>query len=224
MMFALLALVAGLAGPAPAASAPPARLCGGADLVRGNVSMILRILNVPTDLHSPYVGARARNADGSYSLSVGYRPTKKGLGRPHIVHVDALAPFASEAEVRPLRLEWRAPGEAWTNPKHWSEPQRHFPKEEARYATNYRLGQGLPHPHGTEVLDNLAKGVRYEFRSVDEAGRVVASGSADYPPQRVMEEMYATARKQALARLKPCSTGRAPSIVPVAPPLPPERR
>jgi hypothetical protein len=217
-MFWLLSVAASLASSGPPVSAPPAKLCGGDDSSRGNVSMTLRILNAPTDLHSPYVGVRARSDDGSYTFSVGYRPTQQGLGKPHIVHVDALVHFASEADARPLRLEWRAPGEAWSNPRHWSTPQRHFPGEEARFSTNYRLGQGAPFPHGTEVLDDLARGVRYEFRMLDEAGQIVGTGAAVYPPGPDIEEMYASARKQALARLKPCDPAKGKAIVPVAPP------
>jgi hypothetical protein len=221
-MFVLLPLVATLAGLAAPASASPPPLCGGDDLVRGNVAMTLRILNAPADLHSPYVSVTVRNEDRSYRISVGYWPTRKGLGKPGIVHVYALIRFASEAEARPVRLEWRAPGETWTNsPAYWA-PQRFFPKEEPRFETSERLGQGPPLPHGTEVLDNLAKGVRYEFRSFDKAGQMVASGTVLYPPQRVMEEMYATARKSALGRLKPCDMGMGPPMVQTVPPAPPE--
>jgi hypothetical protein len=220
MMFALLSLMATFAGVVAPAPASPASLCGSADLSRGNVLMAVRILNAPADLHSPYVIVRARNEDGSYSLSVGYRPTEQGLGKPHNVHVDAKVRFASEAEARPLRLEWREPGGAWSIPVLWSTPQRHFPNEEARFSANYRMGQGEPFPHGTDVLDNMARGVRYEFRNLDEAGNVVSAGATDYPPQQVIDEMYATARRQAVARLRPCSTRQAPAVVPVAPPTP----
>ena len=216
-MFALLLLIATVAGVAAPAPASPAKFCGSADLSRGNLSMIVRILDAPADFNSPYVAVRAPNEDGSYSLSVGYRPTQRGLGKPHIVHVDVLVHFDSDAAARPLRLEWREPGGAWSDPVLWSSPQRHFPNEEARFRANYRLGQGEPFPHGTDVLDNMARGVRYEFRNLDQEGNVVSTGAADYPPQQVIDEMYATAKRQAAARLRPCPEGRAPPIVPAAP-------
>lgn len=219
-MSALLSLIVTVTGVVAPAPASPANLCGSADLSRGNLSMTLRTLNAPADLHSPYVSVRARNEDGSYSLSVGYRPTEQGLGKPHIVHVDALVHFTSDAEARPLRLEWREPGGAWSNPVRWSTPQRPFPSEETRFGANYRLGQGEPFPHDTDVLDNMARGVRYEFRNLDQAGSVVSAGTTDYPPQQVIDEMYATAREQAVARLRPCAVGQAPAVVPMAPSTP----
>ena len=203
-----------------AAPATPSKLCGGADLTRGRVSMTLRILNAPADFHSPYVHVRARNEDGSYSLSVGYRPTEQGLGRPHNVYVDALVGFASEAEVRSIRIEWREPGGTWSNRIMWSEPQRLFPNEEARFAADYRLAQGEPSPHTTEALDQMARGVRYEFRNLDQQANVVSTGAADYPPQQVIDEMYAVARAEAVARLKPCDTRQVPLVVQAAPPAP----
>jgi len=215
-MFALLtsALGASVAAQAPS---PLANLCGGSDLSRGNVTMAVRILNAPADLHSPWVHVRARNEDGSYSLVVDYRPTEQGLGRPHMVHVDALVSFASDAEARPVRFEWREPGEAWLSPASWTTPQRHSPNEEARFRANYRMGQGEPLPHGTGVLDDVARGVRYEFRNLDQEGHVVSTGVADYPPQQMIEDMYAVAKRQAVARLRPCPTGQVPVIVPAAP-------
>lgn len=216
-MFAPLSLMATVAAVVAPAPASPAALCGGDDLSRGNVSMTLRIMDAPADFHSPDVGVRARNEDGSYSFSVGYRPTEHGLGRPHIVHVDILIGLAGNAEARPLRLEWRAPGEAWSTRPNWSTPRRPFPREQPRFGANYRLGQSGPHAHDTEVLDNLAEGMRYEFRNLDQEGRIVSTGAIVYPPQRVIEEMYATARTQALRRLRPCETGRAPATVPPSP-------
>lgn len=214
-MFAFVPLIAGLAALAAPAPAPAVQLCGGADVSRGNAKMTLRFLNAPTDLHSPYVSVTVPNEDGSYSFSVAYRPTELGLGKPYMVHVDTLVSFPSEAEVRPLRLERRASGEAWSSPLEWSRPRRYASSAEKRFRANYRLGQGAPFPHGTEVLDILVKGVRFEFRSVDERGEILAAGSAAYPSQELIEEMYGTARKQALDRLRPCDTGpAAPKIVP----------
>jgi hypothetical protein len=217
MMFAFLPLFAGLSALQAPTSASPLPLCGGADFSRDTAAMTLRFLGAPADLHSPYVHVKVRNEDGSYSFSVSYRPTEQGLGKPHMVHVDTLVSFPSDADVRPLRLEWRAPGEAWSSPLHWSTPQRFSSSREIRFRANYRLGQGAPFPHSTEVLDNLAKGVRYEFRSVDQSGETLSAGSASYPPRKVIEEMYSAAREQALARLEPCNDGPAPKIVPVAP-------
>ena len=219
-MFAPLLLIAAVAASAGPAPAPPAHLCGGADVARGNLSMTLRILDAPADLHSPWVYVRARNADGSYSLSVHYRPTERGLGKPQMVFVDALLGFASEAEARPVRFEWRKSGEAWRSPASWTTPQRPFPNAETRFGANFRMAQGKPFPHDTDVLDAVAKGVRYEFRNLDQAGAVVGTGTASYPAQQVIEEMYAAARKQAVARLRACSTGQPPAIVPTAPPAP----
>ncbi len=219
-MFAHLPLIAIAAVITAQAPAPPARLCGGADLSRGKLSMTVRILNAPADLHSPWVHVRSRNDDGSYSLTVDYRPTEQGLGKPNMVHVDALMSFAGDAEARPIRFEYREPGEAWLNPVSWMTPQRHSPDEEARFRAIFRMGQGEPLPHGTDVLDEMARGVRYEFRNLDEAGNVVSTGTADYPPQQVIEGMYSTARAQAVARLRPCPTGQPPAIVPAARPTP----
>jgi len=218
MFFAFLPLFAGLSALQAPTPAPPLRLCGGADFSRDNAAMTLRFLGAPADLHSPYVHVKVRNEDGSYSFSVGYRPSEQGLGKPHMVHVDTLVSFPSDADVRPLRLEWRAPSEAWSRPLHWSTPQRFSPSEEVRFRANYRLGQGAPFPHGTEVLDILAKGARYEFRSVDQRGEILSAGSASYPRREVIEEMYSVAREQALGRLKPCKDGPGAKIVPVAPP------
>ena len=206
-MLAPWSLAVIVASVATSASGSTTRLCGGADLSRGNVSLTLRILGAPADPHSPYVGVRARNEDGSYTLSVGYRPTERGLGKPQSVYVDVLVNFPIESDARPLRLEWREPGGAWSNLIMWSTPQRQFPREEARFSTSYRLGQGEPYPHGTDLLDNLARGARYEFRNLDQAGNVVSTGTAEFPPQQVMEAMYATARAEAAARLRPCSPG-----------------
>lgn len=217
-MFALVPVVANIAALAASPPAVPARLCGNGGLTRGNASMILYFLDAPANLHSPHVGVTALNEDGSYRVSVGYRPTQLGLGRPQIVHVEARIALAGEAEARSLRLEWRAPGEAWTAPRRWSEPQRFFPSEEPRFRVNYRLGQGEPYPHGTEVLDTLANGVRYEFRNVDEEGRIVSTGAAVYPPQSVIEDMYAAAKAEALGRLRPCAADAPPVRVSPSPP------
>jgi hypothetical protein len=102
----------------------------------------------------------------------------------------------------------------------WSGPQRLFPNEEARFAASYRLAQGEPFPHTTEVLDQMARGVRYEFRNLDEQANVVSTGAADYPPQQIIDELYATAREEAVARLRPCDTRRVAPVVPAAPPKP----
>lgn len=215
-MLAILWSIAFATGAA-AQAVPPAALCGGADMVRGNVTLTLRILNAPTDLHSPYTHVRVRNEDGSYSLSVGYRPGEKGLGKPQIVHVDALIGFVSDAEARPLRIEWREQGSAWRSPVAWSTPERAFPNEEARFRANYRMAQGEPFPHDSDVLDALARGQGYDFRNVDQNGAIVGSGSVGYPPQSVMNEIYAAAEAQALARLEPCRDGPVLTVPPAPP-------
>ncbi|HEX6662016.1 MAG TPA: hypothetical protein VF067_09135 [Sphingomicrobium sp.] len=192
-------------------------LCGSGEVTNEHLKMRILILNAPVDTHSPYVHVDAPNADQSYTLNVGYRPTEAGLGRPAMLRVTALVPHPAQGDAEPHQIEWRSASGRWFNPGYWSTPERSFPDKEARGAVGYTMAQGAPFPYRTELLDQLARGGRFDFRSLDRDGDVVSSGAVDYPPHEAVARMYDTARAQAAARLKPCGEP-APAIRPYAPP------
>ena len=179
-------------------------LCGSGSASDADVKMLVHIDKAEAGKFSPLVMVDAPNQDKSYTLLVSYRPTETGLGSPAKLHVKALVPYPAQGEPEPHQIEWRSTSGKWVNPGFWATPQRWSPKEDVRGKTNYPIAQGNPFPSRTEMLDELGRGARYEFRSLDRDGNVVSSGSVEYPDPQRINRMYEVAKAKAVANLKPC--------------------
>lgn len=201
------------------ASAHAELLCSVGEASDANLKLRVDITNATADRLEPLVMVTAPNPDKSYTLMISYRPTEAGLGQPSMFYVKALVPYPTQGEPEPLRIEWRSGSGPWVNPGFWSTPQRWFPKEEMRGATDYKIAQGKPFPSRTDLLDEIGRGARFEFRNLDQNGDVVNSGWAEYPEPQRIAQMYHIARAGAVARLSPCGPPAA-VIRPYVPPAP----
>jgi hypothetical protein len=211
------------------ASAQAKELCGRGSASSGRLELTVLASQEGSAPRVTYVYVQTSNPDGSYRLSVGYDPTDAGLGAPTSAEVQIVMPVPDPERAEPEQVMWRAGSGPWFNPGYWSTPRRTFvdPKE-TRGSVGYGMAQAPVLAYRAELLQALDGGVSYEFKRIDRSGREIGSGSVDYPPSQRIAELYDKARRQALAKLRPCGNAppmtSAPAPSPPAPPPAPDDR
>lgn len=178
-------------------------LCARGEVSNGPLKMTVVMAIADGRTQTLYASVTPSNPSEPYALEVLYRPTEAGLGPAERLDVQARVPLPTDGKPQPHQIEWRMGPDEWFNPGYWSTPDR-WESAATTGIVRYNMAQSPPHPVRSEILAAVARGIRYEFRSLGMTGNTVGSGWVEYPAAAAIVDMYAEARARTVANLKPC--------------------
>ena len=163
-----------------------------------------------------YVYVDAATPDKTFKVMVHYRPVDEILGPPASLTFTAYMPLPDPSAAAYEHIAWSFDDGPWSVSKYGDTPQRlgSDPTRIEGYASHL-IARVPPMPIHEELLAPLRPGVRIALKRVDTKGRDLGSGALSYPPEATTGALFASARRAAVADLKPCPPG---VIISAAPP------
>ncbi|KQY28717.1 hypothetical protein ASD38_13745 [Caulobacter sp. Root487D2Y] len=191
--------------------------CGGGRITSGAAEMFVTVRQfgaAPPQV--TYVHLDVASADKTFAAGTHYEPVGDVLGSPVGLFFTAYMPLPDPKAAVRENIAWSFDGGPWTVSEYSGEPQRDWgDPAKIRGSVDHRIARGPRYPIHPDRLTALPAGVNIALKRLDLDGHELGSGTLRYPPQAMVDALFASTRRAALADLKPCGP---PVIISNVPP------
>jgi hypothetical protein len=193
--------------------------CGGGRITSGAADMFVTVRQfgaAPPKV--TYVHLDVASADKTFAAGTHYEPAGEVLGPPTGLTFSAYMPLPDPKVAVRENIAWSFDGGPWTVSDYSDQPERDW-SDPAKIEgfVSHQIARGPRYPIHPDRLAALPAGVHIALKRLDLEGHELGSGTLRYPPQAMVDALFVSTRRAALADLGPCG----PPLV--ISPVPPQR-